>query len=56
VVPQDLASFDIQHSRSTKFGRFDLGIGYERREIMATGDNTDETRGFIRWTSPPWGN
>jgi hypothetical protein len=51
VVPQDLVSFDVQHSRSTKIGRFDIGIGYERREIQATGDSMDDTRAFLRWTS-----
>jgi len=44
-------SFDIQHSRYTKIGRFDIGVGYEEREIKATGDSTDDTRAFIRWTS-----
>jgi hypothetical protein len=52
VVPQEMASIDIQHSRYTKIGRFDIGIGFERREIMATGVNTRDGRGFIRWTSP----
>ena len=51
VDPQDMASVDIQHSRNTRFGRFDIGIGYEQREIMATGESADDTRGFIRWTS-----
>ena len=50
-VPQDLASVDIQHSRSTRIGRFDIGIGYEQREIIATGESADDSRGFIRWTS-----
>jgi hypothetical protein len=52
IEPQELASIDIQHSRYTRYGRFDIGIGFERREIAATGDNTSDTRGFIRWTSP----
>jgi hypothetical protein len=52
IDPQELASIDIQHTRSTRFGRFDIGIGFERRELMATGENTRDTRGFIRWTSP----
>ena len=49
IDPADLASIDIQHTRNTRFGRFDAGIGYERREDMATGVDTSETRGFLRW-------
>ncbi len=49
--PQDMASIDIQHTRNTRIGRFDLGLGYERREDMATGVNSTDTRGFIRWSS-----
>jgi len=52
VDPQELASVDIQHTRITGYGRFDIGIGFEQRELMATGENSEETRGFIRWTSP----
>ena len=37
VEPQELASVDIQHSRSTRIGRFDIGIGFERREIGVDG-------------------
>ena len=51
IEPQDLMSFDIQHSRHTKIGRFDIGVGYEEREIKATGNSADDTRAFIRWTS-----
>ncbi len=54
VEPQDIASLDIQHRRETALGRFDLGIGFERREDVATGVNSRATRGFLRWTSPPW--
>jgi hypothetical protein len=46
-----MASIDIQHTRNTRIGRFDLGLGYERREDMATGVNATDTRGFIRWSS-----
>ena len=47
--PADLASIDIQHSRTTRFGRLDVGIGYERRKDMMTGVDSSETRGFVRW-------
>ena len=52
VLPQDLASIEIQHGRNTKFGRFDLGLGYEQREELASGDDSSEVRAFVRWTSP----
>lgn len=51
-VPTEMASIDIQHTRTTSFGRFDIGLGFERREDMATGANTRDARGFLRWTSP----
>ena len=51
VNPQEMASIDIQHSRTTKLGRFDIGVGFERREDMASGVNTRDARGFVRWTS-----
>ena len=53
--PQELASIDIQHKRMTRFGTFELGVGFERREDHSSGANTRETRGFVRWTSPRWG-
>ena len=55
TAPQDMASLDIEYTRDTRIGRFDIGLGFERREDKASGDNTRETRGFLRWTSPPWG-
>ncbi len=52
INPQDLASIDIQYSFLSKIGTFDIGAGFERREEMASGIDTSDTRGFIRWTSP----
>ena len=49
--PQEMASIDIQHTRTTKIGQFNLGLGFERREDMATGSNTRDARGFLQWTS-----
>ena len=51
VTPQELTSLDIQHSRSTTIGRFDVGLGYERREDVATSASSGDTRAFVRWTS-----
>ena len=48
-LPQDLASLDIRYSFMSKLGTFDVGAGYERREIMATGAESSDTRGFLQW-------
>jgi len=49
--PQEMASIDIQQTRMTKIGQFNIGLGFERREDMATGTNTRDARGFLQWTS-----
>ncbi len=51
LVPQELASLDIKYSRNSRIGRFDIGVGFERREILATSANKNDTRGFLQWTS-----
>ncbi len=48
-VAQDLASLDIQHTRETRIGRFEAGLGFERREVTGTGIHSRETRAFLRW-------
>ena len=50
-VPTEMVSIDIQHTRTTKIGQFNIGLGFERREDMATGANTEDARGFLQWTS-----
>ena len=55
VTPQDMASIDIQHRRYTRFGQFDVGLGFERREDKATGINVRDTRGYLQW-SYLWGH
>jgi hypothetical protein len=54
VDPADMASIDIQHTRDTRIGRFDIGVGFERREDTASGTNTRDARGFLRWQTH-WG-
>ena len=49
--PTEMASIDIQHTRTTKIGQFNIGLGFERREDMATGANTRDGRGFLQWSS-----
>ena len=52
VVPQELSSIDVSHTRNSKYGRFEIGLGYERREISAGGQSSSDARGYIRWTGP----
>jgi hypothetical protein len=52
VIPQELASIDLQYSFLSKIGTFDIGAGFERREEIVSGIETSDTRGFVRWTSP----
>ena len=51
IVPQEMVSIDIQHTRHSPIGLFEVGMGRERREIMATGANSSDYRSFIRWIS-----
>ena len=51
TVPTEISSIDIQYTRTTRIGQFDFGLGFERREDVATGANTSDTRGFIQWQS-----
>jgi hypothetical protein len=54
-VPQDVASIDLQYRFYTRFGLFDLGAGFERREETASGLEISDTRGFLRWRYD-WGH
>ena len=51
VVPTGIASIDVQHSRSTRFGQLKLGLGVERLDSPLLGANTSEVRGFLQWHS-----
>jgi hypothetical protein len=51
-TPQELMSADIQFGTSTRFGRFEIGVGYEEIDDEASGLKTDDTRAFLSWTSP----
>ncbi len=51
VVPTEIASIDLQHSRRTRIGQFDLGLGFERLDSSVPGTNTREVRGYVQWQS-----
>ena len=51
VEPTEIASIDLQHSRRTRIGQFDLGLGFERLDSSVSGTNTREVRGYVQWQS-----
>jgi hypothetical protein len=51
-TPQEIVSADIRFGMSTRFGRFEIGAGYEEIDDAASGIKTDDFRGFLSWTSP----
>jgi hypothetical protein len=51
-TPQELVSADIQIGTTTRFGRFEVGLGYEEIDDQVTGLKADDTRAFLSWSSP----
>jgi hypothetical protein len=51
-TPQEIMSADIQFGTTTRWGRFQVGVGYEEIDDEASGLKTDDTRVFLSWTSP----
>jgi hypothetical protein len=52
ATEQELASADIQFGTTTRFGRFELGVGFQQLEDAVSGAQTEDTRAFLSWTSP----
>lgn len=50
-TPQDRIDIQLSHERMTRFGRFHIGIGYDYLDDRATGTDSSEATGFIRWIS-----
>jgi len=50
-VAQKLASLDLEYNRMTKFGQFQVGLGYERIEDVASSTKDGTARAFLRWQS-----
>ena len=46
---QDIWSIDISHIRSFRFGRIELGFGYERIESSRSDMDTNDARAFFTW-------
>jgi hypothetical protein len=51
-TPQEIMSIDIRFGTSTRFGRIEIGAGYEEIDDEISGLKTDDTRAFLSWTSP----
>jgi len=40
---------ELSHRRSSKFGDFNIGLGYEMRKNTVTGNNDDNFRAYLEW-------
>ena len=50
-TPQDRADVQLSHERVTRIGRFHVGIGYSYLDDEATGVDSSDFTGFIRWST-----
>jgi hypothetical protein len=50
-TPQDRADVQLSHERLTRFGRFHIGIGYIYLDDEASGTDSSDLTGFIRWST-----
>ena len=48
---QDIASFDVSHSRVFSFGVIDVGAGYEKVDDSASGVAYSDVRFYLQWRS-----
>lgn len=48
---QDVASFDLTHSRLFKYGQIEIGLGIERTDDDIGGETSNEGRAFLQWRS-----
>jgi hypothetical protein len=50
-TPQDRADVQISHERLTRFGRFHIGVAYTRIDDDASGIDSSDFAGFVRWST-----
>jgi hypothetical protein len=50
-TPKEIMDFQISHDRTTRFGRFYVGIGYSREDDEVSGLSISEVTGFLRWST-----
>jgi hypothetical protein len=49
ALRQDRMGLEFLHVRRLGPGELTLGLSAEQREIVGTGEETDETRAFVGW-------
>jgi len=52
ATEQEINSADIQFGTTTRFGRVEVGAGFQRLKDAMTGEKTEDSRGYLSWTSP----
>jgi hypothetical protein len=50
-TPQDRIDIQVSHDRTTRYGRFYVGIGYNFLDDKASGTDSSDVTGFIRWST-----
>ena len=51
ATPQDRIDFQFSHDRTTDFGRFYVGIGFDYLDDKASGTDSSDMTAFIRWSN-----
>jgi hypothetical protein len=51
ATPQNRADFQLSHERFTRFGSFQIGVGYSYIDDEASGVDSSDFTGFIRWST-----
>ncbi|HNP35691.1 MAG TPA: capsule assembly Wzi family protein [Woeseiaceae bacterium] len=53
ATPKELASIDVSHSRTLRFGAIELGAGYAELEDGVSGESSGDARFYLQWRSSP---
>lgn len=51
IVKTRYREVELSHRRSSKFGDFNIGMGYEMRENTVSGENDDNFRVYLEWSN-----
>lgn len=51
VTPQDITDVLVSHDRLTDFGRWRIGLGYQRLDDDVSATSSDDVEAFITWSS-----
>jgi hypothetical protein len=50
-TPQDRIDIQFSHDRTTDFGRFYVGIGFDYLDDKASGTDSSDVTAFLRWSN-----